>query len=555
MQLQHASLIAALRSAAEQTPATKGYTFLSQSEPTHLSFAALWREAQGLAAMLQERGIKQGDRVLVTLPTSPDFARLYLALHLCGAAPCVLPTATDERSHTSSRRIVAVAQQIEGAAILLPAAEIASFADASLPCPLWACEQLAMGDPAAWRPVHHTATDLALIQATSGSTGAPKCVGLTHDNVLTNLEQIGRRLQIGANDVQVCWLPLFHDMGLMGCFLLTLYWQMQCVLLTSFQFVRNPLLWLKALSDYKGTISPAPTFAYALTARRVHDADLPALDLSHWKAAVCGAEPIDVAVLQRFAQRLHGCGLRPHALAPAYGMAEAGLCITMSTPDEPCIYESISRRAMATTGQALPVASADADAAHICDCGAPVEGTHIRIIADDGHLLPDGCIGRIWVAGPSIMSGYLNLPEVTAELLQDGWLDTGDLGYLRHGRLFVTGRAKELIIIRGQNYPPTDFEWAAEEVPGVTPGRVIAFGVPNRVEGTEEVVLLCEESRDSRFMDGELQRAIQTHVGKRIGILPAAVVLTPRNSIPRTSSGKPQRHLAKLQYLASVQGR
>lgn len=553
MQLQFATLTNALRSAAEQAPAAKGYTFLTQSEPIHLSFADLWLAAQGLAATLQGRGIQKGDRVLITLPTSPNFMRIYMALQLCGAAPCVLPSAVDERSQ-ATQRITAVAQQLGAAAIILTSAEMEHFAGDQHSFPLWAHEELEMGDAAAWRPVQQSSTDLALIQATSGSTGVPKCIGLTHENVLSNLEQIGRRLDISEIDVKVCWLPLYHDMGLIGCFLLTLYWQMQGVFMTPFQFVRNPALWLKAISQYKGTLSPAPNFAYALATRRVQDADLATLDLSHWKAATCGAEQIEVAVLQRFAQRFQSCGLRPQALVPAYGMAEASLSITLYAPGEPFNYESISRQAMAASSRAIPITGEDADATHICDCGAPVEGTQIRIMDDDGHLLPDGYIGRIWATGPSIMTGYINLPEVTAESFDGCWLDTGDLGYLRNGRLFVTGRAKELIIIRGQNYPPTDFEWAAEEVPGVMPGRVIAVGVPNRMkdEGTEEIVLLCEQARNNPFQEVEFQRAIQAHVGKRTGILPAVVVITPRNSIPRTTSGKLQRRLAKLQYLESV---
>ncbi|MEZ4865655.1 MAG: fatty acyl-AMP ligase [Caldilineaceae bacterium] len=553
MQIRYVTLADAFQSAAEEAPAAKGYTFLDRSGASHLSFQTLWDEARGYAATCQARGIRQGDRVLLTLPTAPDFAQLYLALQLCGATPCVLPAPGGQEQGPAVQKLSAVARQIGARTLIAPDSDVPLLREQAITPTVWGVSDLPLGHIEAWRSVRQCADDLAVIQATSGSTGAPKCVPLTHRNVLANLAQIGERLQGNGRDVVVCWLPLYHDMGLIGCFLFVLYWQMQGVFFSPIRFLRDPGLWLAAISHYRGTLSPAPNFAFALTNKRISDATLATLELTSWKAAICGGEPIDPAGLQGFAQRFAACGFVAQALAPAYGMAEAALCVTMVGPDEALQVETISRQALATEGIARPLTDpASADATTICDCGAPVPGTQIRILDEAGQRLPDGQVGRIWVSGPAIMQGYVKLPKVNAQVLQDGWFDTGDLGYLREGRLFVTGRAKEVIIIRGHNYAPTDFEWAAEEVPEVTAGRAVAVGVADEATGTEQLVLLCEEPRNGKLKRAELARAIQLHVGRRTGILPAQVVLLPRNTIPRTTSGKLQRGLAKERLLQNI---
>ena len=225
----------------------------------------------------------------------------------------------------------------------------------------------------------------------------------------------------------------------------------------------------------------------------------------------------------------------------------------MYSPGEPLHYETVDQRALAERALAIPVnADGTQPVTTLCDCGAPVAGTHLCIRNDAGAALADGQVGRIWVAGPSLLQEYLNQPAETAALLRDGWLDTGDLGYLRNGRLFVVGRAKEVIIIRGHNYSPIDFERAAEEVAGVAAGRVVAVGIPTPAEGTEQLVLLCEQPREIATPDklAAWQRTIQSHVGKRTGLFPAQVVAVPRNSIPRTTSGKLQRGLARKMVMA-----
>ena len=549
MQPRFETLTHALEQAAQHASATTGYTFLNRGAAVAMPYRELWRMARQMAATLQAQGIGKGDRVVITLPTSPEFAQLYWGLQLCGAVPCVLPAPSAGREQSQSvQRIVAVARQIAASAIIGAADDLAALAGQDPGCPLWDMAQWTFAEADTWQPVAQSATDLAVIQATSGSTSSPKCVAVSQFSMAANLEQIGQRLRIDETDVKVGWLPLYHDMGLVGCFFLALYWSIPGIFLTPFQFLRDPRSWLQAISTYKGTLSPAPNFAYALTYKRVSDDNLVGLNLASWKAAICGGEQINTPDMKGFIQRFQAVGFSPNALVPAYGMAEAALCITMYSPGEPLHYETVDQRALAERAHAIPVNDDGTQpVTTLCDCGAPVAGTHLCIRNDAGAALADGQVGRIWVAGPSLLREYFNQPAETAALLRDGWLDTGDLGYLRHGRLFVVGRAKEVIIIRGHNYSPIDFERAAEEVAGVAAGRVVAVGIPTPAEGTEQLVLICEQPREIATADklAAWQRTIQSHVGKRTGLFPAQVVAVPRNSIPRTTSGKLQRGLAR----------
>ena len=554
MQPRFQTLTHALEQAAQHAPATTGYTFLNRGAAVAMPYRDLWRLARQMAATLQAQGIGKGDRVVITLPTSPEFAQLYWGLQLCGAVPCVLPAPSAGREQSQSvQRILAVARQIAASAIIGAADDLAAFAGQEPGCPVWDMAQWPLAEADAWQPVAQSATDLAVIQATSGSTSSPKCVAVSQFSMAANLEQIGHRLRIDETDVKVGWLPLYHDMGLVGCFFLALYWSIPGIFLTPFQFLRDPRSWLQAISTYKGTLSPAPNFAYALTYKRVSDDNLVGLNLASWKAAICGGEQINTPDMKGFIQRFQAVGFSPNALVPAYGMAEAALCITMYSPGEPLHYETVDQRALAERALAIPVnADGTQPVTTLCDCGAPVAGTHLCIRNDAGAALADGQVGRIWVAGPSLLREYFNQPAETAALLRDGWLDTGDLGYLRNGRLFVVGRAKEVIIIRGHNYSPIDFERAAEEVAGVAAGRVVAVGIPTPAEGTEQLVLICEQPREIATPDklADWQRTIQSHVGKRTGLFPAQVVAVPRNSIPRTTSGKLQRGLVRKMVMA-----
>ncbi len=546
---RYKSLSEMLAAVADQAGKHAGYRFVDTGESPLVPFCVLALEARQAAAWLQKQGLRKGERVIVILPTSRDFAAAFYGAVLCGAVPCVLPPPTLGVATDGVERIQKVAERI-GAQRLIARGENLTAWLPSLPTVQGhAVEGLASGDEKEWKPVTVLASDLAYIQATSGSTGTPKCVALTHSNLLSNLEQIGRALRFTERDVLVGWLPLFHDMGLIGCFLLTAYWQFTGVLMSPYRFLRNPLSFLKAISTHGGTASGNPTFAYALMTKRVRDEDLAGLNLSTWNKALCGSEPVSQETLEGFSEKFRSCGFPPHSFVPCYGLAEASLAVTMHALGEPLSSEWIDRTALAN-GFAEPQATADErKGLRITNCGAPVEGSGVEVRTETGALQPEGAIGHIWVAGPSVMQGYCPAESPSASILRDGWLNTGDLGYLRNGKLFVTGRHKDLIIIRGQKWRPTDFELAAAEV---SLGRVVAFGVEQAETGTEGLCVLCEEPRSSDPERKELLDRVHRHVTTKTGVIPTYVRFVPRNSLPHTTSGKPQRSQAKQMFLTEM---
>ncbi len=543
------TLIEALKQAAESD---KQYIFLDQKEPFELSYRDLLGQAKMVAGKLQAKGIAPGERVIIVLPTCPAFAVTFWGIVLAGAVPCVLPSPTLSRAPQAGiDKIEAVSHKIDGQLLITSDKEAAAWAEGVSALPIITVEALDAEALAPHRCVERDPADLAVIQATSGSTSAPKCVMLSHVNILSNCAQMRNKTSFSEGDVVVSWLPMFHDMGLIGCLIYSLVAKAPAVLIPSSKFIRRPFIYLKAISDYRGSKSPAPNFAYGLLLSKITDEQLATLDLSSMKSAVCGAEPVDPLLLQAYSNRFKSAQLGPTALGPAYGMAEVALCATMSAPDEPLAYETISDFELHQNGVAVPILpESDERSLNVCNCGRPVDGMAIEIRNTHHSPLPDGNVGRIWLSGPSIMMGYMGDPEKTAETLVDGWLDTGDIGYMRNGYLFVLGRDKELIIIRGHNYYPTDFERAAEQIDGIDSGRVVAFGVYNSAVFSEQLHLVCEVKKSK--MSDELAEQIKAHVATTTGIPPAHVALMPRGTIPRTTSGKLQRALLKKTYTENL---
>jgi acyl-CoA synthetase (AMP-forming)/AMP-acid ligase II len=322
--------------------------------------------------------------------------------------------------------------------------------------------------------------------------------------------------------------------------------------MTPYRFLRRPAAWLKAISEFRGTISPAPNFAYALVQSRMSDTELAELDLSSWRGALCGSEQVDVGNLLRFAERFGGCGFDAHSLTPCYGMAEASLAVTIHRPGDALRFEHVLRATLASEGRAVPASEAQADGTIVvCGCGSALPGVRLSVCDESGKELPEGSVGEIWIQSPSLTIGYVADPDRTRDCLRDGWLLSGDLGYLRDGHLFVTGRRKELIVIRGHNYHPADFEWAAAEVPGVRSGKVVAFSAYSPEQATEQLYVVCERPQDAQWTDEALTEAIRAQVARRTGLLPV-VGLLPRNAIPKTTSGKLQRGKVKERYLSEA---
>ena len=343
------------------------------------------------------------------------------------------------------------------------------------------------------RPAPATADDPALIQYTSGSTGQPKGVLLSHGNLLANIRALVDRFDITARDVGVSWLPLYHDMGLIGAWLGPLYFGAPLALMSPLAFLARPVRWLQALDDHRGTISPAPNFAFDLCTTRIADEDLDGLDLSAVRVLLNGSEPVSPATLHRFIERFAPCGLDPGAVYPVYGLAECSLGLSTPSPGNAIRIDHVRRATFQASGRAEPAPNDDSGALRFVSCGRALPGHELAVFAPDGTPAPERVQGRVRFRGPSTTRGYYRNEEATRDLVgADGWLDSGDLGYLAGGDLFLTGRAKDLIIKAGRNFYPHEAEALAGAVPGIRTGCVAAFGATDAERGTEQFVVLAE---------------------------------------------------------------
>ncbi|MFD8244971.1 AMP-binding protein [Nocardia sp. NPDC059691] len=551
---QHPSIVHALLSGGDRGTAAASTVILAERAAARHDDEIRWRHddlvsaAGRAAAGLAADGVRRGDRVLLCLPTSAEFVTAFFGALSLGAVPTAIATPGGfGAAEIFLDRFTRLLAYLEPAAVVstpavlttLPVPASVATIDAS------ALHALA-GTPGAPALAPHLPApeDLAFIQATSGSTGTPKGVQVTHANLAANCEQIARAAAIGPGDTWVGWLPLHHDMGLIGGFLTPLFRGIDAVLIPPNRFLRHPADWLRAVHRHHGTVTAAPNFAYGYAAARIADGELDGVDLSAWRFLFCGAEPIHPPTVRRFVDRFGRWGLPPDALVPCYGLAEASLAVTVSDPRAPIAFDSVSRRGLAEDGVAVDVPAGDGDALDIVDCGAPVTGTEVRVVDENGTPCGANLLGRVQFRGPSTTPGYFRLPEATAATRTQGWWDTGDIGYLRDGRLRITGRRKDLIIIRGANYLPTDFEVAAEQVPGVRPGGVVALGRTDADAGSEQLHLIVE-SAVARTEHDALARAVRAAVSKRTGVLAAGVRIVAPRSIPKTTSGKVQRAAAR----------
>jgi acyl-CoA synthetase (AMP-forming)/AMP-acid ligase II len=356
----------------------------------------------------------------------------------------------------------------------------------------------------------------------------------------------------------VCsWLPLFHDMGLIGHALLPLLWDVPSVLLEPQSFARRPESWFEALAGFGATVSTAPNFAFRLSAARANPAFLAELDLSRVRILMCGGEPILWDTLTDFRDRFATTGLAPSALRPVYGLAEATLTVSV-TPKTPFPrVDEICRETFASTGRAVPrkaESGAPEQSLTVVSVGFPIDETSVKIADPSDEALPERVEGHVWVRGPSLMASYFDDAKLSARTLREGWLETGDRGYLADGELFITGRDKELIIKGGRNLYPQEIEAIAGSVPGIRAGRVAAFGVLDEAKGTDRLVVICESRRSSKAERSLLERQVIGEVGAALGVQPDEVAVRGPGTLSKTSSGKMQRLLAREKYLEGTLG-
>jgi acyl-CoA synthetase (AMP-forming)/AMP-acid ligase II len=518
----------------------RGLRFLdAREQETRLGWAELFAQAQRVAGGLRARGVVPGDTVALVLPTGPAFFHGFFGAVLAGAVPVPLyppvrlGRLTEYHARTAAMLVAARARivladsrtwRILGEAVLrarppLGAVDIADIDDAPF--------------------VHDLSPDdLAFVQFSSGTTVDPKPVALQHRASLANARAIlSSIVRSDEDDHGVSWLPLYHDMGLVGTVFTALLHPGDLTLLPPELFVTRPATWLRALSRTGAFISPAPNFAYGLCVDRIADAELEGVDLSRWRYALNGAEPVSPGTLRRFVARFSRWGLRPEALTPVYGLAEATLAVTFSTLDRPFRVGRFDRAALAD-GAVVP---AD-DGVELVSVGRPLPGFTVDAPVD--------AVGPVRVAGPSLMAGYLHQPERTANTLQDGWLDTGDLGFLHDGELWITGRQKDVLVLRGRKYAPHEVEQAVDAIEGVRAGCAAAVSWRPDDADEERLVVFVEVRPDvAEDPTSPLADRCASAILAATGLDPGLVVLLPPGTLPRTSSGKIRRGEALRRWL------
>jgi len=509
-------------------------------------------DALAMAYRLIDAGVQKADRIALIAETGPDFAALFCACTYVGAWPVPLPLPTTFGGKESYIDQLSVQLQSSDPKMLIYPPEIADMAGAA--AERQGCEGISW-DVLAQRPAPEVELpeadqeDICYLQYSSGSTRFPQGVAVTHKALLHNLYGHASSMDLGTNDRVASWLPWYHDMGLVGCFLSLIANQVSVDYLKTEHFARRPLAWLDLISRNKGTtLSYSPTFGYDICARRVSSQTNVAerFDLSRWRLAGNGADMIRPDVMQNFVNAFAAAGFKATAFTPSYGLAEATLAVTVMPPGEGIRVELVEEERLSGTRRDL---SRPARYRAIVNCGKPLPDMDVEIRGENGEVKSAHQIGKVWCRGPSVMHSYFRNQEATDECLVDGWLDTGDMGYVDAGNyLFIVGRAKDMIIINGKNHWPQDIEWAVEQLPGFNHGDIAAFAIETE-SGEEAPAVLVH----CRVTDPDERVKLRNDIADKVRAVTGmncVVELVPPRTLPRTSSGKLSRAKAKKLYLS-----
>ncbi len=540
------TLVEVLELYAKQTPSRAHIYFQEETgQEKIITYGELYQQAIKVAAGLQSRGLQSGETVAIMLPTVPEFFYGFFGILLAGCVPVPIypPFRPDQIEeyikrevhilHNAEVRILITFQQAEQLSRILRTF-IPSLLDITT-------VELLQKKSAHYTPLILDADQPALIQYTSGSTGNPKGVLLTHQNLLSNIRGYGAAIAAKPQDKCVSWLPLYHDMGLIGTWLGSLYYGVPDIVMSPLTFLARPERWLWTIHNHRATISGGPNFAYELCVRKIDESLLEGLDLSCWRLAFNGAEAIYPKTLQRFAEKFSRYGFKLNNMFSVYGLAEStvGLCFP-PLGREPKI-DKIAREAFEIDRVAVP-SSADSDQVleFVC-CGRAMAGHEIRIADEKDNVLPERKIGALQFRGPSTMQGYYRNEEATEAVFHDGWCDSGDLAYIADEEVYIVGRKKDVIIKAGRNLYPAEIEEITEQVQGIRRGCVAAFGVKDPDRGTEKFVIVAETLVTDSEQKQHITATIIERVNAKIGLPPDQVILAPARTIPKTSSGKLRR--------------
>ena len=521
-----------------------------------LGYREIRDRAVDLARALERAGVRRGERLAIIAETSPDFLTFFYACQYAGLVPVPLPLSVNLGGREAYVARLRNMMKRADARVAVAGSDLVGHLEQAAK----GLKVDLLGTPEDFYSLPAEGGDLrplrpdepCYIQYSSGSTSLPRGVLVTQRAITENARAIGQHgLQLRPGDRSASWLPLYHDMGLVGFCLTPALNQITIDYLSSTAFARRPLVWLRILSEYGSTISFSPTFGYELCARVSGRVDAKSLDLSRWRVAGVGGEMVRPSVLRDFAASFADSGFDPAAFVPSYGLAESTLAVSFSPLGRGLRVDRVKREAYVHSAMAIPAYGTAQSARNFVKCGGALPGHRIEIRDEDNRVLPDRRIGWVCIWGPSLMQGYYDDPDATGSVFTaDGWLNTGDMGYLVDGELVITGRSKDLIICNGRNIWPQDLEWAVESRCGASPGSVAAFSVDDD-DGRERVVVVLE----TRARDPETLVEFRREVGSVIMTMAGVggeVVLAPPRSLTFTSSGKLSRAAAKADYLAGA---
>jgi fatty-acyl-CoA synthase len=551
------TVVQALEDAAESVDT--GFRFIDESKKSEpfVAYSDIERASERYGGAMQAMGLKKGDRIALILPKNQDFVFALLGALRAGIVPVpIYPPAGLRRldgylqntlhivrksaarvvlTDGSIRRLLGTVQS--GAPHLQRIEAIESLHDSSAPL----------------ESAKISLDDTCLLQFTSGSTSAPKGVIVSHHNIAANVRRFMEDgLAVETGESGVSWLPLYHDMGLIGFVLGPLFYRNTMTYLPPVSFLKRPVRWLEAISRLSASVSFGPNFAYALCVKRVRDADVEGLDLSSWRVAGCGAEPIRADDLDAFAEKFAPAGFDRRAMLPCYGMAEATLAISFDRLGKGVRTETVDADDLASELKARVADTGSGGVIEVVNCGETFEDHEVAVFASEDatseNPLPDRAVGELRVRGPSVTSGYFQEPELTKKAFAGDWLRTGDIGYLVDGDIFICGRLKELIIVNGRNYYPQDLEWEASRIDGVRKGNVIAFGTGNTFGDRERVVVAFETSLSDHGTREALKHEVRKAIRRATGLAIDEVVDLDAGVLPKTSSGKLRRNETRRLY-------